>query len=133
MEKVYIDKRAVELARYIITTKDTVRGAAKKFGVSKSTVHMEVTLRNGYTSVNIIPDSHDKNESKCVAEHTHETVSAGADYGQAVMSDSELQIGYAQHSLSVQSSVLYIPESIAIKKVFLAEKNPIVKLGLIVK
>ena len=40
MEKVYIDKRDVELARYIITTKDTVRGAARKFGVSKSNVHM---------------------------------------------------------------------------------------------
>ena len=133
MEKVYIDKRAVELARYIIMTKDTVRGAARKFGVSKSTVHMEVTLRNGYASVNIIPDSHDKKESKCVAEHIYETVQVDTSYGQAVMSDSEFQIGYAQHSLSAQSSVLHIPESIAIKKVFLAEKNPVVKLGLIIK
>ena len=45
MEKVYIDKRAVELARYIITTKDTVRGAARKFGVSKSTVHKDIASR----------------------------------------------------------------------------------------
>ena len=45
MEKVYIDKRAVDLARYIITTKDTVRGAAKKFGVSKSTVLKDITER----------------------------------------------------------------------------------------
>lgn len=45
MEKVYIDKRAVELAHYIITTKDTVRGAARKFGVSKSTVHKDITER----------------------------------------------------------------------------------------
>lgn len=45
MEKIYIDKRAVDLARYIITTKDTVRGAAKKFGVSKSTVHKDITER----------------------------------------------------------------------------------------
>ena len=47
MEKVYIEERAIELAHYIIDTKDTVRGAAKRFGVSKSTVHMEVTIRNG--------------------------------------------------------------------------------------
>lgn len=45
MERQYIDKRAVELARYMITTKDTVRGTAKKFGVSKSTVHKDVTER----------------------------------------------------------------------------------------
>lgn len=42
-----IEERAVELAQYIIESKDTVRGAAAKFGVSKSTVHTEVTLQNG--------------------------------------------------------------------------------------
>lgn len=40
-----IEERAVSLARYIIDTKDTVRGAAKKFGVSKSTVHKDVSQR----------------------------------------------------------------------------------------
>lgn len=40
-----IDERAIELARYIIDTKDTVRGAAKKFGISKSTVHKDVSDR----------------------------------------------------------------------------------------
>ncbi len=45
MKKVYIEERAVELAHYIIDNKDTVRGAAKKFGVSKSTVHKDITER----------------------------------------------------------------------------------------
>ena len=45
MEKVYIEERAQMLARYIITTKDTVRGAAKKYGVSKSTVHKDIAER----------------------------------------------------------------------------------------
>ena len=40
-----IEERAMELAHYIIDSKDTVRGAAKKFGVSKSTVHKDVTER----------------------------------------------------------------------------------------
>ncbi len=40
-----IEKRAVNLAHYIIDSKDTVRGAAKKFGVSKSTVHKDVSER----------------------------------------------------------------------------------------
>jgi putative DeoR family transcriptional regulator (stage III sporulation protein D) len=40
-----IEERAVKLARYIIDTKDTVRGTAKKFGVSKSTVHKDVSQR----------------------------------------------------------------------------------------
>ena len=42
-----IEKRVILLAHYIIDSKDTVRGAAKKFGVSKSTVHTEVTLKKG--------------------------------------------------------------------------------------
>lgn len=40
-----IEERAVEIAEYIINSKDTVRGAAKRFGVSKSTVHKDVTER----------------------------------------------------------------------------------------
>ncbi len=43
MKGVSIEERAVNLAHYIIDTKDTVRGAAKKFGVSKSTVHKDVS------------------------------------------------------------------------------------------
>ena len=39
MKNISIEERAVMLARYIIDTKDTVRGAAKQFGISKSTVH----------------------------------------------------------------------------------------------
>ena len=42
MEKFYIDERAISLAHYIIDSKDTVRGAARKFGISKSTVHKDV-------------------------------------------------------------------------------------------
>lgn len=40
-----IEERAQEIARYIVDTRDTVRGAAKKFGYSKSTVHKDVTCR----------------------------------------------------------------------------------------
>ena len=53
--------------------------AQKKFGISKSTVHTEVTLKNG------------KKKEQA------------------------------------------IPESIEIKGVFLAEKNPVVKFGLVIK
>jgi putative DeoR family transcriptional regulator (stage III sporulation protein D) len=42
---VNIEERVVNLAHYIIDTKDTVRGTARKFGVSKSTVHKDVTDR----------------------------------------------------------------------------------------
>ena len=74
-----IEERANKLAHYIIDSKDTVRGAAKKFGVSKSTVHKEVTLKNGKKNGQIVP------------------------------------------------------ESIEIKGVFLSERNPVVKLGLVIK
>ncbi len=79
MKSISIEDRAINLAHYIIDSKDTVRGAAKKFGISKSTVHTDVTLKNGKRN------------------------------GQVV------------------------PENIEIKKVFLAEKNPVVKLGLVIK
>lgn len=74
-----IEERAVSLAHYIIDSKDTVRGAAKQFGISKSTVHKDVTLQNGLKSGQVIP------------------------------------------------------KSIEIKKVFLAEKNPVVKIGIVIK
>ena len=35
--------RAVEIGEYIVENKSTVRVAAKVFGISKSTVHMDVT------------------------------------------------------------------------------------------
>ena len=79
MKCISIEERAIRLAHYIIDSKDTVRGAAKKFGISKSTVHTDVTLKNGLKSGQVIP------------------------------------------------------ESIEIKKVFLAKKNPVVKLGLVIK
>ena len=78
-QKSSIEERAVELAHYIIESKDTVRGAAKKFGISKSTVHTEVTFQNGRNKLHIIP------------------------------------------------------KSIEIKGVFLSTKNPVVKLGLLIK
>ncbi len=43
--KGYIEERAVELGNYIKENKATVRAAAKKFGISKSTVHKDVTER----------------------------------------------------------------------------------------
>ena len=79
MRGISIEERAVNIAHYIIDSKDTVRGAAKKFGISKSTVHKDITLRNGLESRQIIP------------------------------------------------------ESIEIEKVFLSKKNPVVRLGLVIK
>ena len=40
-----VEERAVELGEYIVQNKATVRSAAKKFGVSKSTVHKDVSQR----------------------------------------------------------------------------------------
>ena len=40
-----MEERAQELALYIIENKSTVRAAAQKFGISKSTVHMDLSER----------------------------------------------------------------------------------------
>ena len=77
--KDYIEERVLEVAKYIIDSKATIRKTAKVFGVSKSTVHKDVTLKNGKS----------KGEP--------------------------------------------IPESIEIKGVFLSTRNPVVRLGLVIK
>lgn len=41
----YIEERAIDIAGYIVENNATVRQAAKKFGVSKSTVHKDITER----------------------------------------------------------------------------------------
>ena len=81
-----IEERAMELAHYIIDSKDTVRGAETKFGVSKSTVHTDVTLWNG-----------------------RDKMCRGTAYGAP------------------------FTKSIEIKGVFLSTKNPVVRLGLVIK
>lgn len=43
--KTYIEERAIEIANYMIENNATVRQAAKNFGISKSTVHKDVTER----------------------------------------------------------------------------------------
>lgn len=41
----YIEQRVIEISKYILATKATVRQVACFFGVSKSTVHKDVTER----------------------------------------------------------------------------------------
>lgn len=43
--KDYIEERAIDIANYIIENNATVRQTAKEFGISKSTVHKDVTDR----------------------------------------------------------------------------------------
>ena len=43
--KEYIEERAIQIANYIIDENATVRQTAKRFGISKSPVHKDVTDR----------------------------------------------------------------------------------------
>ena len=45
MKGVVVEERAVELGNYILEHKATVRAAAKRYGISKSTVHKDVAQR----------------------------------------------------------------------------------------
>ena len=51
--KTSVEARAIELGEYIVENGATVRSAAKKFGISKSTVHKDVSerLRNINTAL----------------------------------------------------------------------------------
>ncbi len=43
--KDYIEERAIEIGRYVVQHGATVRQAAQNFGISKSTVHKDITAR----------------------------------------------------------------------------------------
>ena len=43
--KDYIEERVLEVAQYIIDSNSTIRKKAKVFGVSKSTIHNDITER----------------------------------------------------------------------------------------
>jgi putative DeoR family transcriptional regulator (stage III sporulation protein D) len=43
--KDYIEERVLDVAKYIIESKSTIRKTAKVFGVSKSTIHKDMTER----------------------------------------------------------------------------------------
>lgn len=43
-----VEERAIELGEYIVEHEATVRKTAKKFGISKSTVHKDVAQRLKY-------------------------------------------------------------------------------------
>lgn len=51
-----IDDRATKLGEYIVENKATVRRAAKQFGVSKSTVHKDVSQRLRYIDSGLYRD-----------------------------------------------------------------------------
>lgn len=46
--KGYIEERAVKVAQYIVDNNATVRQTAKMFGISKSTIHKDVSSRIKY-------------------------------------------------------------------------------------
>lgn len=54
--KTLIEERAVICAEYIVKNKCTVRQAAKKFGVSKSTIHKDVSERLKYIDKELFSD-----------------------------------------------------------------------------
>lgn len=51
-----LEKRAIMLGEYIVKNDATVRSAAKQFGVSKSTVHKDVSERLKYVNPSLYKD-----------------------------------------------------------------------------
>ena len=55
--KEYIEKRAIDIANYIIEHNTTVRQTAKQFGISKSTVHKDVAERLLYINPHLAAEA----------------------------------------------------------------------------
>lgn len=53
MKSILVEKRAVNIAEYIINSKCTIRQAARAFDVSKSTVHKDISSRMPEISMNL--------------------------------------------------------------------------------
>ena len=51
-----LEERALKLGEYIVENKTTVRKAAGKFGISKSTVHKDVSERLKYINLPLYKD-----------------------------------------------------------------------------
>lgn len=51
-----VEERCVKLGKYIVDTNSTVRQTATKFGISKSTVHIDVTKRLKLVSPQLAKD-----------------------------------------------------------------------------
>ncbi len=64
-----IDRRILQEARYIAESKDTVRGCGKHFGVSKSTVHKDVTQRLAAINKNLYAQVRDVLEENKAQRH----------------------------------------------------------------
>lgn len=54
--KEYIEERVITIAHYIIDTRSTVRKASSYFGISKSTIHKDVTQRLSYLNPSLAKD-----------------------------------------------------------------------------
>ena len=67
--KTYIEERAMEIARYIIDNNTTVRQAAKHFGISKSTVHKDVTERLVQVNPSISVVDLQQGRNICISMH----------------------------------------------------------------
>ena len=57
--KDYIEERVLEVAKYIIDSKATIRKTARVFGVSKSTIHKDMTERLPKINPQIANDAKD--------------------------------------------------------------------------
>ena len=56
MMRFYGRERCEVLAEYVIDTKSTVRGTAKHFGISKSTVHKDLSQKLKYLNPRLYED-----------------------------------------------------------------------------
>ena len=51
--RINITNRVIQLADHVIATGDTVRSAAEKYGISKSTVHKDVSERLKHIDISL--------------------------------------------------------------------------------
>ena len=81
--KSIVEERAVELAEYMIGSGATVRKAAKKFGISKSTVHKDVSERLKYIDPQLYKQVKDVLETNKAQRHIRGGLATRKEYQEA--------------------------------------------------
>ena len=94
-----VEERAAMLGEYIIESKATVRSTAKKFGVSKSTVHKDVSQRLKVLNPALYRQVREILDTNKSERHIRGGLATKKKYLQKKASESENQLQYGSYTI----------------------------------
>lgn len=87
--RTHIEERAVVVAKYILKKNTTVRETAKNFGVSKSTIHKDITERLEEINPNLAMEVKEILEKNKSERHIRGGLATKLKYEKVIKKDAE--------------------------------------------